>query len=445
MKHETINRKATAKAQQVIKKGSQKTAVTAAKFLEKKANFSKKKVKPVVPAQNVKSQVKKNKSNKTVQALKPELKKVEVAAPFKTTKSKTVSATKTKIKNLKPVSAVSKIEAAAKKAKPSKVVVKTIKPKTKVKPVSVVAQKSKARKLKPNTLPEKIKPVEKKKLSPIAAQEVKKPNNAKIKLTVTEKTTKSKVQKPEANVSNKKAKTVGEKNKQNVITQKQKLQTKNNESAKSIQADRSKPRKIKPVILDEKISAKKPNANSVKSSKKSLVGKIKSEGKQIKLAALVETVKTKKAKPIKAKAQKIEPIVPVKKVKAVENKINPTILALEKKLKKKKNKPIGAAVFRGRKDRYDFKVFPLDNDFEDVSAIYIISRRKIDRQKKGHHALVCIGQTDSVSGEIKRHKLKCIKRHNANVISVLPEADAKKRLKIEEDLKSAHAIACNVG
>jgi len=58
---------------------------------------------------------------------------------------------------------------------------------------------------------------------------------------------------------------------------------------------------------------------------------------------------------------------------------------------------------------------------------------------------VCIGQTDSVLGEIKRHKIKCIKKHNANVISILPEADVKKRLKIEEDLRAAHAVACNIG
>ena len=77
-----------------------------------------------------------------------------------------------------------------------------------------------------------------------------------------------------------------------------------------------------------------------------------------------------------------------------------------------------------------------------VSGIYVISKRKTDRNKRAHHALVCIGQTDSVAGEIKRHAKKCIKKYQANVISILPERSEKKRLKIEEDLKSAHSIAC---
>lgn len=122
----------------------------------------------------------------------------------------------------------------------------------------------------------------------------------------------------------------------------------------------------------------------------------------------------------------------------------PAAKAAIRKPKPKKNKPIGAAVFRGKKERYDFQVYELDAEFVDVPAIYVISKRKTDKQKRAHHALVCIGQTDSILGEIKKHKNKCIKKHNANVISILPEENEKKRLKIEEDLKAAHAIACNI-
>ena len=84
-------------------------------------------------------------------------------------------------------------------------------------------------------------------------------------------------------------------------------------------------------------------------------------------------------------------------------------------------------------------------EFEDVSAIYVISKRKIDKRKKGHHALVCIGQTESLLGEIKRHKKgKCVKKYQANVISILPEENEKKRLRIETDLKAAHTVVCNL-
>ncbi len=448
MKHETINRKATAKIQPIIKKGSPKTAVAAAKFSEKKVNSSKREKKPVVFAERAEVRLKKNKSNKTAQSLKPTLKpkskKAEVVAPVKKTKSKTDGATKVKIQKPKTVASVNKTKAAAKKLKLNKAV-QTIKPKTKFKSVSsVAAPKSKARKTKLIASAKQIKPAGKKKISSVSiAKKVKKPNAAKVKLNVSEKSTKSKTQKPKSTISIKKVKTVGGKNKQNVIVQKTKKPTINSKLNNTAQVAKPKARRIKPLIPAVKIEVKKTKVESANSSKTVPVKKTKSERRQVKSTAFAKTIKLEKTKVIKAKPKKTEPIVAVKETKAVETET--AILPVEKKLKRKKNKPIGAAVFRGRKDRYDFKVFPLDNDFEDVSAIYVISRRKIDRQKKGHHALVCIGQTDSILGEIKRHKNKCIKRHDANVISILPESDLKKRLKIEEDLKSAHTLVCNIG
>ncbi len=116
-----------------------------------------------------------------------------------------------------------------------------------------------------------------------------------------------------------------------------------------------------------------------------------------------------------------------------------------KKVKPRVAERIGAAVFRGRKTRYDFQVYPLDFAFENVPAIYVISKRKTDHKKRAHHSLVCIGQTDSILSELQKHtQSKCVKKHEANVISILPEKSEKKRLKIEEDLKAAHQIVCNI-
>ena len=57
--------------------------------------------------------------------------------------------------------------------------------------------------------------------------------------------------------------------------------------------------------------------------------------------------------------------------------------------------------------------------------------------------MVCIGQTDSIVNELKKHKKgKCVKKLKANVVSLLVNAEEKDRIKIEEDLKSAHAIPC---
>ena len=111
---------------------------------------------------------------------------------------------------------------------------------------------------------------------------------------------------------------------------------------------------------------------------------------------------------------------------------------------KKKSPKISEAVFRGKKSLYNFEVIPLNEEFEDDSAIYVISKRVTDRRGKGHHAFVCIGQTDSVLGEIKKHKkAKCVKQHSANVICLLREESEENRLRIEADLRAAHASFCN--
>lgn len=111
---------------------------------------------------------------------------------------------------------------------------------------------------------------------------------------------------------------------------------------------------------------------------------------------------------------------------------------------RKKSPKISEAIIRGKKSLYNFDVIPLNAEFEDTSAIYVISKRKIDKRGKGHHRFICIGQTDSVLKEIKKHqKAKCVKKHQANVVCLLKEADGEKRLRIEEDLRLAHSSVCN--
>ena len=116
----------------------------------------------------------------------------------------------------------------------------------------------------------------------------------------------------------------------------------------------------------------------------------------------------------------------------------------ETKPRRKIIRAISSAVFRGVESQYDFKVYAINEIPKQEQAIYIISRRVTDRRKRGHHKLVCIGQTDSIRESLKKHKKgNCIKQNAANVICILPEADEQKRQKIEADLKAAHSIACN--
>lgn len=111
---------------------------------------------------------------------------------------------------------------------------------------------------------------------------------------------------------------------------------------------------------------------------------------------------------------------------------------------RKKSPKISEAIFRGVKNLYNFEVIPLNAEIEDDPAIYVISKRKTDRMGKGHHFLVCIGQTDSILKEIKKHtKSKCVKQHQANVVCLMREPNENNRLRIEADLKAAHAIFCN--
>ena len=435
-------RKTTSKARLTLKKVNQKSGVIALSNLKKISKSAIKKANTLAP--KIEPKAKKNKSNKLVQSVKPKLKKAEVVAFVKTPESKIAAANKPEVKKLKAVSTVNKTKTAEKKNNASKSV-QTIKPKARIKQIAVVTTpKSKTRKLKPVASDKQIKPVREKKISSVSARDIKKKKPTKIELKVSEKPAKSKRNIKPINkvISVKKAKTVEKKIKQDAITQKTKTQAKNNKAAKTVQIAKPKTQKITLVKSAVKIEDKKSKIKSEKSSKTVSVKKIKPEKKQIKFPVLAKTIKLERNKVVKAKIQKNKPVIPIAKAQAI--KIETVVLPVEKKLTKRKNKPISSAVFRGRKDRYDFKVFPLDNDFEDVSAIYVISRRKIDRQKKGHHALVCIGQTDSVLGELKRHKNKCIKKYNANVISILPEANEKKRIKIEEDLRAAHTIACNI-
>lgn len=108
-----------------------------------------------------------------------------------------------------------------------------------------------------------------------------------------------------------------------------------------------------------------------------------------------------------------------------------------------KSPKIGEAVFRGKKSIYNFEMFPLGTEFEDFPSVYLITRRKTDAKGKGHHALICIGQSESTNDELKKHaKGKHVKKLNANVVCVMVSENEKSRLKIEEDLRAAHIFDC---
>ncbi|MGI8642223.1 MAG: hypothetical protein ACR2MG_20020 [Pyrinomonadaceae bacterium] len=335
---------------------------------------------------------------------------------------------------------------AAKTAKQNKVVVRpqTVKPK-----IEKTASNKSVQTVKPGT----------KKSEPVISV-----TEAKVKAA---KTVKSLIQNPKVSV-----KSAAEKSKQVKIAQNIKAETKNSKLIISVSSIKSKIKKANSVVLDETLKPKPKKLKPVVSAQesktfenkerflpfidlgqsetkknKSIVSNGKVETKIGKTKSNISSEKNKVKTPVerKIKVPKIKISAPVRKIEIVENKTEPKNLSVVQKPVRKKVKPISSAVFRGKKDRYDFKVFPLNEMFEAIPAVYIISKRTTDKFKRGHHALICIGETDSISDEIKKHKKgKCVKKHNANVISILPEANEKMRLKIETDLKAAHTIACNL-
>ncbi len=202
--------------------------------------------------------------------------------------------------------------------------------------------------------------------------------------------------------------------------------------------------KKKPVSVADRATKKSktetPANISTASPKASKTAKVKQPSKQKnnKIAAPVSVKKPS------AKTVLIKPQAQNKKIKNIEKKVEVVAPPSIPKPIKKKIKPISSAVVRGKNGCYDFEVFSLDAELKDGSAIYVISKRVTDKRGKGHHKFVCIGQTESLLGDLKKHKKdKCIKQYKANVICLLREENEKNRLKIETDLREAHTIVCN--
>ena len=83
---------------------------------------------------------------------------------------------------------------------------------------------------------------------------------------------------------------------------------------------------------------------------------------------------------------------------------------------RKRIRKLSTAVFRGSRSEYNFDVYPISTDITDNAAVFIFSRRKVDKKGRAHHAVSCVGETQSIISEIKKHKRsKCVKGNAANV------------------------------
>jgi hypothetical protein len=104
---------------------------------------------------------------------------------------------------------------------------------------------------------------------------------------------------------------------------------------------------------------------------------------------------------------------------------------------------LSTAVFRGSRLQYNFDVFPISPAITDSAAVFIFSKRLIDKKGRAHHAVSCLGETSSIASEIKKHKrARCVKGNEANVICILKEADKAARSGVIEDIRTNRNFSC---
>ena len=137
----------------------------------------------------------------------------------------------------------------------------------------------------------------------------------------------------------------------------------------------------KTVIVADKILSKSKTVISTKIPKvppktKKTVAVNPSSKQEKAMAAAAAKKSTPKTVRIKAETGN-------KKSKTAKKKVEIVIAPIIQKPIKKKIKPIGPAVVRGKMGRYDFEVFSLDTDLKDGAAIYVISKRINDKQELG--------------------------------------------------------------
>jgi len=94
---------------------------------------------------------------------------------------------------------------------------------------------------------------------------------------------------------------------------------------------------------------------------------------------------------------------------------------------------------------YIFKVYEKSTTFNDVGAVYLITKSQYKKAKdRWYHSLIYIGQTQDLSARFdNHHKENCFKEKQYNRICVYRVNGEKTRLKVEKDLLDNYDPPCN--
>ena len=94
--------------------------------------------------------------------------------------------------------------------------------------------------------------------------------------------------------------------------------------------------------------------------------------------------------------------------------------------------------------KHKFSVYPYNSEWNEVGAVYVVTKRTAKPNGSGTHKFLYVGQTDNLKERHSaHHKATCFSRNGANSLCVLTESSKKKRLSIEADLLDAHNWPCN--
>jgi hypothetical protein len=95
--------------------------------------------------------------------------------------------------------------------------------------------------------------------------------------------------------------------------------------------------------------------------------------------------------------------------------------------------------------KWTFNVWPRDNEFNAVGAVYVHTvRAEKAGGGGGTHKIIYVGQTGDLSTRpLNHHKKACFDKHAANFLLIYQEENEKARLTIEADLIKSLDPPCN--
>ena len=105
---------------------------------------------------------------------------------------------------------------------------------------------------------------------------------------------------------------------------------------------------------------------------------------------------------------------------------------------------IATATFKGASGKsYNFNVYLINVECNDVGAVYVFTKRTVS-EGKGKHELLYIGQTDNLANRIPNHeKWPCVRKNNGNCLCIHQDNNEKSRLAKETDLMQGNTTPCN--